>query len=274
MSGFDVRAHAAQDIRDRAALAEAVKTCDGVVHLAAVSRVVLAEHDPALCTATNIEGVQNVLDAANAAERQPWVINASSREVYGHPVTLPVSESSPIAPVNVYGRSKAEGEARVRAARARGQRACTVRLSNVYGHPLDHADRVIPAFARAAALGGTLRVEGRAHTFDFTHVDDVSDALSRLVARLASGAPAPEPLHFVSGVPTTLGALADLAITLGGGRATVVDAPPRTFDVARFLGAPERAYATLGWRATTRLADGLERLIRAFRDEARGAIAP
>jgi nucleoside-diphosphate-sugar epimerase len=238
-----------------------------VIHLAAVSRVIWGEREPELCRATNVGGLRNVLEAAASAPRRPWIIFASSREVYGQPEQFPTDEDCPAQPVNVYGRSKVEGELLVEAARRAGLRACTVRLSNVFGSTTDHADRVVPAFARGAASGHELRVDGADHTFDFTHVDDVAAGLAAVVDLLADGGTPPPPIHFVSGVPTTLDQLAQLAIRLSGSPSTIRYAPPRDFDVVRFFGSTLRAEHVLGWTARVSLAAGLRRLIQDFRDE-------
>jgi nucleoside-diphosphate-sugar epimerase len=177
-----------------------------------------------------------------------------------------VTEETKLRPVNVYGRSKVEGERLVERAREAGLRACTIRLSNVFGSVSDHADRVVPAFVRAAVQGGELRVDGAGHTFDFTHVDDVARGIVRLAELLALDAPAPAPIHLVTGQPTTLGELAGLAIRLAGTNATLREAPARDFDVARFVGDAERARRILGWRPRVSLRDGLARLIHAFRE--------
>lgn len=254
------------DVRDVARVRQAVDRCDGIIHLAAVSRVVWGERDPELCRATNVHGLRNVLAEAARSPGRPWVIFASSREVYGHPETLPVDEDCPVRPVNVYGRSKVEGEQLVEAARRDGVRACVVRLSNVFGSIDDHADRVVPAFARGAALGQELRVDGADHTFDFTHVDDVAAGIVTLAEMLASDeSPPPPPIQFVSGTATTLEQLATLAIDIAGTRSTVRHAPPRDFDVALFVGSYRRAQQMLGWTPRVSLQDGLERLISDFR---------
>jgi len=272
---FDLRAHgeAHGDVRDRARVHEAVARVDGVVHLAAVSRVVCSERDPARCRATNVGGLRNVLEAAAQAARAPWLVFASSREVYGQPESLPATEDTPLRPVNVYGRSKVEGELLVAEAQRAGLRACTVRLSNVFGPTSDHADRVVPAFARAAALGVELRVDGPGHTFDFIHIDDVTRGIVALIDLLAAGGSPPPPIHFVSGRPTTLEELANLAVRLGQAGSSIRPAAPRDFDVARFFGDPSRAKALLGWQPLVRLEDGLGDLLRAFRAAHRGAEA-
>lgn len=269
--GLDVRASGTHhgDVRDAHRVRRAVSGCAGIVHLAAVSRVVWAEEDPEACWSTNVGGLRNVLAAAEATPCRPWVIFASSREVYGQPDSLPVTEEAPLAPVNVYGRSKAEGERLVARSASRGLRACVARLSNVYGSIDDHGDRVVPAFARSAALGRLLRVDGADHTFDFTHLDDASDGLLRLTALLDGASAPPPPIHFVTGQATTLWGLATNAVDIAATDSEIVEAEPRNYDVARFVGDPTRAQALLGWSATTTVQTGLTRLIDDFRDAAR-----
>jgi UDP-glucose 4-epimerase len=265
---LDIRAQgeAHGDIGDRDQLRPSLANVCGVIHLAAVSRVIWGERDPELCWTTNVGGLRNVLELAMESPSTPWVIFASSREVYGQSDRLPVAEDCPLRPVNIYGRSKVEGERLVSEAQLAGIRACTIRLSNVFGSTADHVDRVVPAFARAAALGRELRVEGVEHTFDFTHIDDVTRGIVALTELLAAGQTVPPPIHLVSGTPTTLGELASLAIRIGQSRARIRVATPRDFDVARFFGSHARAKALLGWQPHVSLGEGLSRLIHAFRD--------
>ena len=264
------RGSSAGDVRDPQRLRAALDRVDGVVHLAAVSRVVWAERAPDECQSTNVVGTRNVLHAAAASPRRPWVLFASSREVYGEPEMLPVDEGAPLQPLNVYGRSKVEGEALVAAARRDGIRATVVRLSNVYGSADDHVDRVVPAFVRAAIANEPLHVEGAEHVFDFTHVDDVAVALTTCGALLAGSTTAPPPIQLVSGVGTTLLELATLAKRLAAAAAPICVEPARRFDVTRFVGCPSRARELLGWTARTSLESGVGRLVRSLR-EARAA---
>nr|VFJ67853.1 MAG: dTDP-glucose 4,6-dehydratase/UDP-glucose 4-epimerase [Candidatus Kentron sp. FW] len=255
------------DVRDAETVRTAIAGCTGIVHLAAVSRVVWAEQDPDECWRTNVGGFRNIIEAAECEARPPWFLFASSREVYGQPDYLPATEDTPLRPVNIYGRSKVEGERILCAARDRGLRTAIVRLSNVYGTTRDHADRVVPAFARAAALGSPLRVDGPDHTFDFTHIDDTCRGLSDLVDLLEGKRDAPPPIHLLTGQPTTLGELAVLAVRLGGTCSPIREAPPRSYDVSRFYGSPARASDLLGWAHRIGLAEGLGRLIEAFKRE-------
>jgi nucleoside-diphosphate-sugar epimerase len=252
------------DITRVETLRQAMPGCIGVINLAAVSRVLWGEQDPQNCVLTNFHGMQNVLQVALAQARPPWVIFSSSREVYGQPDSLPVQEDMPLRPLNVYARAKQQAEQAVLAARQGGLQTAIVRLSNVYGCPQDHADRVVPAFARAAARGDAMRVDGWAHTFDFTHVSDTARGILALVERLQAGVRDLPPIHLLTGKPTTLGELATLANRLGQKNSSIREAPERNFDVARFYGDPARAEALLGWRAQIGIEEGLQRLIADF----------
>lgn len=265
---LDRRADPARDVTNVEDVRSSLRGIDGIINLAAVSRVIDGERDPELCRRTNVEAARTLLQLALRNGRAPWFIQASSREVYGQQESLPVAEDAPLFPRNVYARSKVEVEHLTAEARAAGMTTAILRFSNVFGDTLDHADRVVPAFARAAATGGTVRVDGAGCTFDFTHASDVADGILRVVRLLSDGERAMPPIHLVSGRQTSLGQLADLAVRTGAG-VTRTEAPARSFDVHRFFGDPRRAASLLGWRAATPLEDGFARLASEYRAAAR-----
>lgn len=269
LRGLDLRGSGPQqgDIRDPAVLRKAMAGCDGVIHLAAVSRVIDGERDPETCWAVNAEATRHLVDLAQEQATPPWLIYASSREVYGDCDDLPAREDTPLRPVNIYGRSKAAAEEAVLASTLA---AAIVRFSNVYGTTDDHVDRVVPAFCRQAAAGQKLRIDGSENTFDFTHLSDTVRGLEALVDSLIGGNPeALTAIHFLTGQPTTLGQLAAKAVRIAGSDSRIVEAPSRNFDVGRFYGDPAKAERLLGWRAQISLDEGLARLIADFR-----ALAP
>lgn len=265
--GFDIRGVGADlgDITQPEALVAAAEGAVGIVHLAAVSRVIWGEKDPEKCWAVNAVGSRNVFEAARRSSSQPWVIFSSSREVYGQPTTLPCHEDAPVTPVNIYGRSKADAEETTYKYRDFGLNTSVIRLSNVYGSIDDHHDRVVPAFSRGAALGQPLRVDGSDHTFDFTHLDDTIDGIARLIVKLDAGElKNPPPIHFLTGEATTLGQLAHIAAEAGGGRSSITEAPPRSFDVSHFWGDPSRSNELLGYKAVIDIRTGVHRLVADF----------
>jgi nucleoside-diphosphate-sugar epimerase len=236
---------------------------DGVVHLAAVSRVIDGQKNPELCRLTNITGSERVINAARVSAKKPWLVYASSREVYGEPTVWPVTEDHKLDPINIYGHTKVAAEEMVNAFAAQGGVAGIVRLANVHGSTThDHPTRVIPAFTRAAALGETLHVEGSDNTFDFTSLHDTCDGILRVVQKLDGTGQGLPPIHFLTGRPTTLGELAQLAVSFGRPGARIVESPPRSYDVSKFYGSYARAKQLLGWEPTRKLEDTLAQMVR------------
>src|SRR5438445_2369037 len=265
---FDIRETAQSafgDLRDNRALERAVADAAGIVHLGGVSRVVWGERDPEQCWAVNVDATRKILALALNSRRRPWLVYASSREVYGQQAVFPVSETAQLMPKNIYARSKVAAEELVLDARKAGLTTAIARFSSVYGDVDDHADRVVPAFAFAAAWGGAMRIDGADCAFDFTHVADVAAGLKKICLALAAGEKSLPALHFVSGVRTSLRELAGLAADLAHCPVQVSLDAPRTFDISEFYGDPARTAAILGWRASTSLHVGLGELIRHFR---------
>jgi nucleoside-diphosphate-sugar epimerase len=260
------------DIRDRRRIGALMRHASGIVHLAAISRVADAERNTGLCQSVNVEGTKALIRLALQAPRKPWFLFASSREVYGEQDEQPVSEDARFRPKNVYARSKVAAERLLEEARCSGVAVSIVRYSNVYGSTRDHPTRVLPAFAYAAIEGRELRVEGPTHELDFTHVDDVASGTVRVAEILAHGEMRLPPIHFVSGVSTTLGRAAELARSVAATRASIVEVPARKGSVARFVGNPERANTLVGWRSKIDIVTGLSRLISDILAEKCGTI--
>jgi nucleoside-diphosphate-sugar epimerase len=266
---MDLRASVPSDIRDRAVVRRALQgvgsdAVDGVIHLAAISRVAWGEQAPDLTKAINVTATKSLLEEISRLEPSPWLLFASSREVYGDPSEFPVRESFPIAPLNHYGRSKAEGERLVQAARASGLVGGIVRLSNVYGTEYDHPDRALPSLLWRAMQGAELQITGADNFFDFVHVDDSVRGILNVVDLLDAGRVDLPPIQFATGRRTSLGELAVLSKQIGASRSDIVILPARPFDVGGFCGSPERAKEMLGWEPLVAIEDGMERLRARF----------
>lgn len=267
--GIDIRANQQDpeygDIRDKNLLSHRVHDVDGIVHLAAVSRVVDGERHPELCWQTNVEGTKNIVDAALASNKKPWILFASSREVYGHPKDLPVRESAPLDPINIYGKSKLAAEEAIQYGEQKGLITSIVRFSNVFGSIHDHPDRVIPAFCRAATEGHPLRVDGAQHLFDFTYIEDVIQGILSLIRLLSQKDDSLPPIHLASGTPTSLGEIAKIAQQASHHSIQIIEGTPRSFDVCQFWGDPSRAQQMLNWKSCVSVEEGMHRLINQYR---------
>lgn len=261
--GFDRASRASDELLDAPELGAALSGVCGVVHLAACSRVETAERRPDVAARDNVRATVALLAASFARPSPPWVVFASSREVHGNAARLPVDEDSPVAPRNVYGRTKRDAEALVEAARARGLRTSIVRLTNVFGAPWDCGERLVPAFVAAAREGRPLGVRGAARSVDLLHVEDAVSGLVRAAQRLDDGAQGLGTLLLASGIETTLGALAELVVRLARSSSPIRHEPAPAHEVERFVGKASRAFERLGWRANVSLEEGVSRLLAA-----------
>lgn len=161
------------DIRDTSALSE-VMTDDvvGVLHLAAVSRVLWCLENENDCWDVNERGTQVVLDALTDLNRRDggrrWFVLASSREVYGDAKVLPATEDAERIPANIYGESKLKAEhvlerhlEKVKEDKSAGSLyAIALRLSNIYGGVYDHVERLVPSIATQALSHQTIQIVG------------------------------------------------------------------------------------------------------------------
>lgn len=114
------------DIRDELAVADAVRGCDWVVHLAGIVGYPACEARPDEADAVNLQGTRNLLDAMAADQR---LLFASTLSVYGA-VEDRATEDTPLAPLSRYGRHKAECEQMIRDDR---EEFVILRLATLFG---------------------------------------------------------------------------------------------------------------------------------------------
>ena len=209
-----------------------------------------------------VDGTFNVLEAAAEAKVKKVVL-ASSAVVYGEPTKLPIDEDEPLTGTTVYGAAKVANEEMARAfAHLRDLKITALRYFNVYGPRMDVRSQYVEVMVRWLNLidGGkplTLFGDGSA-SVDFVYVGDVVRA-----NLLACEAKAPDAIvNVCSGVETRMRDLAELLLELTGSNAGMEfkPQPPGALPARRF-GDPRRAQELLGFRAETKLADGVRRLI-------------
>ena len=251
------------DIRDEIAVKNYIKNknFDGIVHLAAVSRVVDAEKDKQKCIETNYKGTKYIAEAA-AENPDCWIIFGSSREVYGEQKTLPVNENAELLPLNIYGFYKLEGE---RIVQSTVKRNCILRFSNVYGNLYDIPTRVIPAFVRTAMAGGEIWLEGGSQIIDFTYIDDTVDIIIRCMQMLDYKRFDTEIIHVLPGVKNKITDIIDILREMGF-NFSVKKNPPRNYDVQHFVGDPSHLREVFGRVEFTDLRTGIKRLLDLYQD--------
>ena len=117
------------DIADADAARDAVRGHDVVINAAAYTKVDDAESREDDALRVNAIGAENLARAA--AEVGAVLVQLSTDYVFDGRATSPYAEDAPLAPVSAYGRTKAEGERRARAAHPDG--TLIVRTAWLYG---------------------------------------------------------------------------------------------------------------------------------------------
>ena len=130
------------DVRDYAAVEDAVSVCDVVFHAAAMKQVPTCEYFPSQAVATNVLGAENVVRAARRTERPHTV--------------LAVSTDKACKPINVMGMTKALQERIVIEGNLQQDR-CRM-LAVRYGNVLSSRGSVIPLFKQQIAHGGQVGI--------------------------------------------------------------------------------------------------------------------
>ena len=249
------------DITDRAAVRAAVAGRDVVVNTAAWTDVDGAEADEAGALAVNATGTANI--AAACAESGAVLLHLSTDYVFSGDATTPYPEDAPVAPVSAYGRTKAAGEASVRALLP--DRGFVVRTAWLYG---EHGRNFVTTILRAAADRETLDVVSDASgqpTWSLPLAGQLV-ALGRAAER---GQAPPGAYHGTASGSTTWYGLARAAFELSGldpDRIRPVSsdrfprpAPRPAFSVLGHAGWDRAGVPPLaGWRQM--LADALSRL--------------
>jgi len=136
----DPRAHFyVTDIRDKDALTHKMGGVDVVFHAAALKHVILCERSPEQAVQTNINGVQNIIAAANANNVETVIFTSSDKAVN---------------PTNVMGTSKLMGERLMTAANSNKRQHGPIFASTRFGNVLGSNGSVIPIFHNQIAQGG------------------------------------------------------------------------------------------------------------------------
>lgn len=247
------------DVTDMTLLINAMSGADVVYHLAAQASVIWAETHLDQTFRSNVIGTFSVLRAAREAGVKR-VVFASSREVYGEPQSLPVSEEAALCPKNAYGMSKLVGEMYCKAFTDERMDVSVLRFTNVYG-PRDE-DRVVPRFIKQALLNQNLVVYGGSQTLDFVSIDTVVAALIKSADVSFQG-----PINIGSGQRTTLLELAATILSLTGSRSQLQVLPLRNAEVTHFVADTCRMKAALGLENPSQALDQLPGLVARSKQE-------
>lgn len=263
------------DIADAAALERAFahSPFDCVLHLAAQAGVRYSLENPRAYVEANVAGFLNVLEACRRY-RVAHLCYASSSSVYGANTETPFREEDRVdRPVSLYAATKRAGELMASVyARLFGLRCTGLRFFSVYG-PWGRPDMALFLFTRAILEGRPIQLfNGGDMLRDFTYIDDVVEAVVRIVERpYPPEAPNARLLNVGHGSPVNLlDFVRALERTLGR-RATVELAPMQPGDVQATCASTERLAAEIGYAPQTSVEEGVARFVAWYLDYHSGA---
>jgi len=162
------------DVYDNEKLDEVVKNHDVVIHLVGLADAGIAQRDPTESFKLNVLSLQNVLEACRKFGGKKLIF-PSSAAVYGLTEDLPVKESFPLNPTNMYSWHKYLCEKLIKAYHDNYRIDHVIlRLFNVYG--AGHKG-VIEIFLEKAKNGETIESFGPYQYRDFVYAGDVAAAM-------------------------------------------------------------------------------------------------
>src|SRR6266702_6285499 len=175
------------DVADRSGIADlfARERPERVVHLAAQAGVSYSLKNPHVYVDSNVVGFLDILEGCRHAGVQ-HLVYARSSSVYGGNTRMPYSEHDNVDhPISLYAATKKANELMAHAySHLYGLPATGLRFFTVYG-PWGRPDMAMYIFAKAIAEGQPIRLfnHGRMRR-DFTYVDDVVEAVERVIAKI------------------------------------------------------------------------------------------
>jgi UDP-glucose 4-epimerase len=274
IAGIEDRVHAnISDVRDEHSVRALVRGQDFLFNLAGQTSHLDSMSDPYTDLEINCRSQLSILEACRLHNPELRIVFASTRQIYGRPVRLPVDEAHPINPVDINGINKTAGEwYHLLYGDVYGLPVSVLRLTNTYGPRMrvrDARQTFLGYWIRLIVDGAPIQVFGDgSQRRDFNYVDDAVEAF--LLAATKDEALG-RVYNLGSEEHVSLLETAELLVELnGGGSFELVAFPPdrKAIDIGDFFADFTRARGELSWEPKTGLREGLERTLEFFRREA------
>jgi UDP-glucuronate decarboxylase len=242
---------------------------DEIYNLACPASPVHYQHDPIQTLKTSVHGAINMLGLAKRLRCK--ILQASTSEVYGDPVTHPQTEDywgnvNPIGPRACYDEGKRAAETLFfDYHRHQGVPIKVMRIFNTYGPRMHRQDgRVVSNFIVQALLGQPITIYGDGRqTRSFCYVDDLIDGMLGL---MASPDEVIGPINIGNTREFTIMELAKMVIEITGSRSEIVRKPLPGDDPKQRQPDITRARTALGWEPKVPAREGLTRTVGYFRE--------
>ncbi len=251
------------EIQDPEAVGKAIDGAEAIVNFAAETHVDRSIADPFAFSVTNGQGTHVLLEAAR--ERGLRYVQVSTDEVYGSIETGSFTESSPLQPSSPYSATKTGADLLVLSYfHTYGLETLVARGSNNYG-PRQYPEKLIPLMILNAMAGDHLPVYGDGRNVrNWLYVEDFGRGIGHVLAHGEPGevynCGGPDECENIEVVHRIL--------ELTGADDSLIEYVTDRPGHDRRYSLSSDKLAELGWRAQTRFADGLERTVAWYRDNA------
>jgi UDP-glucose 4-epimerase len=259
------------DVRQSSTMNYLVQGRSVIFNLAGQVSHIDSMRDPHTDLEINCRSQLTLLEACRRHNPDIKVIFASTRQIYGRPEFLPVTEQHLVRPTDVNGINKAAGEYyHLVYNNVFGVKACALRLTNVYGprQLIKHNRQgFIAWFIRRAVEGQEIEVFGDGSQIrDFVYVDDAVNAfLLAGICERCNG----EAFNVGGDEHIAHRDLVKLLVGIAGGasRYRFVDWPAekKAIDIGSFYADSSRFIAASGWTPAVSLEEGLTRTVQFYR---------
>ena len=252
----------AGDLRDFNAVDNVVGGVQVVYHLGALISIPYSYFHPVEVVETNVNGTLNVLMACRK-HKIDRLIHASSSEVYGTAISVPIKETHPLQGQSPYSASKIGADKLVESFFcAYALPVVTVRPFNTYG-PRQSARAVIPTIISQALTRDVIRLGNLETRRDFTYVEDtVRGFIQAAQEDNITGA----VINLGTGSDVTVGELAKLIIQMIGRTVRIEQDEkrlrPEKSELMRLLSDNSLARGLLNWIPEVSLEQGLQKTIQ------------
>lgn len=246
------------DVRDPFSVREAMRGCDGVMHLAALIAIPYSYNAPVSYVDVNVMGTLNMVQAARDLGIKK-VVHTSTSEVYGTAQFVPIPETHPLVGQSPYSASKIAADQMAYSYFCSfGTPVAIARPFNTYG-PRQSLRAVIPTIIlQSLSDSKELSLGALEPTRDFNFVNDT---VAGMIAILDSEKAIGETINIGSGFEISVGDTVKLISEIIGKKLEVKqDAArlrPEASEVERLCCDNSKAFRLLGWKSKFQGGEGL-----------------
>lgn len=254
------------DIRDRQTMMDlfAAEQFDAVAHLAAMAGVRNAVTHPDLYVEVDLNGTQNLMDAARAAGGTGNFVIASTSSVYGNTEQIPFVESDACdRPLQPYAAAKRASEILAYSYHHLFRQNYTIlRFFTVYG-PRGRPDMMAYLLADSIYKGREIPLyDGGEMYRDWTYIDDIVSGIVAAIDRPLGY----EIINLGRGEPVLLREFVRTMETLSGRTANLVNTPRLSADFVRNEADISKARRLLDYDPQVSVGEGVRRFWEWYRD--------